>query len=62
MERNMGKLLNSNTYKVDFSTEAWIIDGKWVVKRHDFLESYVSVQTIEEDKLTLEKIESYAKD
>lgn len=57
-----GKASKLNTYKVDFSTEAWIIDDRWVVKRHDFLESYVSVQTIEEDKLILEKIESYAKD
>ena len=50
-----------NTYKVDFSTEAWVIDKKWVIKRHDFLESFVSVSTIEEDKETLEKIESYRK-
>lgn len=44
-----------NTYDLDFSTEAWIIDEKWIVKRHDFCESFVSVNTIKEDQELLKE-------
>lgn len=44
-----------NTYDLDFSTEAWIMDETWVIKRHDFCESFISVNTIEEDQKLLEE-------
>lgn len=44
-----------STYELDFSTEAWIMDDTWIIKRHDFCESFVSVNTLEEDKKLLEE-------